>query len=420
MLNTRSLDAISQSHHNQHFIRPAYGTYCFSHLPDTLLNLFGLPAAAPLPSDTLPDEESYDQVILFLVDAFGWRFLENNLDRYPFIKRVLADGVLSQLTSQFPSTTSAHITCINSGIPVGESGVFEWFYYEPEVDAVITPLIYALATSKERENLRRLGVPAHKTLPTPRLIPTLRDAGIQTTIFQPREYAYSTYSMHMSQGADLAPYVTWSEALVNLRRLFERQKHKAYYYLYFPGIDTLSHIYGPDSPQTAAEIEFFFIQLERLLVELGQYRGRALLLLTADHGMAETDPNTTVYLNQRFPDLERMLVQDRLGRPLRFGGAPRDLFLYIKPEHLDEASELLATGLAGRAEVYPTSQLIQAGFLGEVSSRLLERLGNLVLLPYRYESVFWYEKGIFEQNYYGHHGGLTPEEMLIPLAALAI
>lgn len=418
MINQRSLDTIAAFRYNQYFYRPAYGSYCFSHLPDTLLRLFGLPAESPLPADVLPRLEGYDRVILFLVDALGWRFLESNLERNPFLNEARVNGVLSQLTAQFPSTTSAHITCINSGLPVGESGIFEWFYYEPEVDTVITPLLYTLATSKQRENLRYLGIPAKQTLPPPRLIPALRDAGIQTTVFQPREYAYSTYSLHMSQGAALAPYVTWSEALVNLRRLIEREKQRSYYYLYFPGIDTLGHIYGPDSPQVMAELEFFFLQMERLLVDLCGSRGRTLLLLTADHGMAETDPDTTVYLNQSFPQLESLLRQDRLGRPLRFGGAPRDLFLYVKPEHLSKAQSMLSAGLTGRAEVYPTSELIQAGFFGQVFPRLLNRLGNLVLLPYRYESVFWYEKGIFEQKYYGHHGGLTPEEMLIPLAAL--
>lgn len=420
MLNQKSLDIVATHRHNPHFFRPAYGSYCFAHLPDTLQRVFGLPATAPLPADVLPGVDSYERVILLLVDALGWRFLEANLEKFAFLKEVQANGVLSQLTAQFPSTTSAHITCINSGLPVGESGVFEWFYYDPEVDAVITPLLYAMATSHQRESLRQMGIPAQKTLPQPRLIPALKIAGIQTTIFQPREYAYSTYSVHMSQGAELAPYVTWTEALVNLRRAIGQEKNRAYYYLYFPGIDTLAHIYGPDSPQVKAEIEVFFGQMERLLIDLSRQRGRTLLLLTADHGMAETDPNTTVYLNQRFPDLESLLRQDRMGRTLRFGGAPRDLFLYVKPEYLGEAQALLAAGLTGRAEVYPTSELVQAGFFGNASPRLLERLGSLVVLPYRYESAFWYEKGIFEQKYYGHHGGLTPEEMLIPLAALEL
>ncbi|HAE58283.1 MAG TPA: phosphodiesterase, partial [Anaerolineae bacterium] len=68
-----------------------------------------------------------------------------------------------------------------------------------------------------------------------------------------------------------------------------------------------------------------------------------------------------------------------------------------------------------------TADLIEAGYFGpQVTQRLRERMGNLVILSYRYESVWWYEKGKFEQKYYGHHGGLTPQEMEIPLLALEI
>jgi hypothetical protein len=62
--------------------------------------------------------------------------------------------------------------------------------------------------------------------------------------------------------------------------------------------------------------------------------------------------------------------------------------------------------------VVKTEYLIENGYFGgEVSSRFRERVGNLVILPYRYESVWWYEKDKFEQRFYGHHGGLTRQEM---------
>jgi hypothetical protein len=79
---------------------------------------------------------------------------------------------------------------------------------------------------------------------------------------------------------------------------------------------------------------------------------------------------------------------------------------------LEEAQSFLAQRLEGKADVVKTDYLIQNGYFGpEVSSRLRERIGNLVILPYRYESVWWYEKGKFEQKFFGHHGGLTPQEM---------
>lgn len=136
--------------------------------------------------------------------------------------------------------------------------------------------------------------------------------------------------------------------------------------------------------------------------------------MTADHGQVEIDPKTTIYLNtdSRFAGVERLLKSNRDGQLLVPAGSARDMFLYIKDELLDEAQSFLTSRLDGRADVVKTEYLLNEGYFGsEISSRLRERVGNLVILPYRHESVWWYEKNKFEQRFYGHHGGLTPQEM---------
>jgi hypothetical protein len=140
------------------------------------------------------------------------------------------------------------------------------------------------------------------------------------------------------------------------------------------------------------------------------------VLLTADHGQAETHPARSVYLNTGLR-VERFLKTDRQGRVLVPAGCPRDAFLYARDEMLYEAQDYQACRLAGRAAVCRTADLIAAGFFGAapVSETFLGRAGNLVVLPYRGEAVWWYEKGRFAQNYFGHHGGLTPQEIGIPL-----
>ena len=83
---------------------------------------------------------------------------------------------------------------------------------------------------------------------------------------------------------------------------------------------------------------------------------------------------------------------------------------------LEEAQAFLASRLSGRAEVRKVSELVQAGYFGPViSPRFLAHAGDLVILPYRGESVWWYEKDKFEQKFRGHHGGLTKQELEIPL-----
>ena len=51
------------------------------------------------------------------------------------------------------------------------------------------------------------------------------------------------------------------------------------------------------------------------------------------------------------------------------------------------------------------------------SPRLRERLAHVVVLPRYGEAVYWHEPGRFVQQLHGQHGGLSPQEMEIPLVA---
>jgi predicted AlkP superfamily pyrophosphatase or phosphodiesterase len=332
------------------------------------------------------------------------------------LRRFAAASGVAKLTSQFPSTTAAHITCLHTGLEVGQSGVYEWQYYEPQLDAVITPLLFSYAGTKERDTLKPAGIAPERIYPTATAYKALAKSGIASYVIQHGEYTPSTYSDIVFAGATALASGTLPEALVNLRLLLARQHNPTYYVLYHDRFDARCHEYGPNSPQVEAELDTFLTVLERILLSRLAGDGDTLVLLTADHGQAETYPERSVYLNTDL-GMERFLKTDRQGRVLVPAGSPRDAFLYVRDEMLDEAEDYLARRLAGRALVYRTADLIAAGFFGAapVSETFLGRVGNLVVLPYRGEAVWWYEQGRFEQKYFGHHGGLTPQEMEIPL-----
>lgn len=384
---------------NESFIKPKYDSGGFAGIPNRIKDAFA--------------SKKYDAVVLLFVDAFGWRFYERFQDA-AFIKRIAKHGRIEKLTSQFPSTTAAHVTTLHTGLPVGVTGVHEWFYYEPKVDRIIAPLLFSFAGTKERDSLKTRKVNAAAIYPKGIFYPELKKMGVDSFNFGLRDYTPSTYGNVVMAGSEMRSFKTLSEAFVNMGMLLEEQKNPTYIQLYFDKIDSLAHEYGPNGAQTEAEIETFLLMMEHYFERTFKGKKRILFMMTADHGMCEVDPKTTVFLNTNpnFEGFQRFLKKNRKGHLLVPAGSPRDMFLYIKDDMLDEAQSFLAKRLEGKADVVKTDTLIADGYFGnEISSRFRERVANLVILSYRYESVWWYEKNKFDQKYYGHHGGLTPQEM---------
>ncbi|MBN8658696.1 MAG: alkaline phosphatase family protein [Anaerolineae bacterium] len=393
---------------HSNFVKPRYDSGGFAGTPTRIKEAFA--------------SNQYDAVVLFFVDAFGWRFFERFQDS-PFIQRFAKQGKIEKLTSQFPSTTAAHVTTMHTGLNVGQSGVHEWYYYEPLVDRVIAPLLFSYAADgKGRDSLANKIKP-EALYPKGMLYPALGAMGVECFNYGIRDYTPSAYSKVVMQGSEILSFKTLSEALVNIGLRLEKQTKPAYIHLYFDKIDAVAHEYGPNSPQAEAEIETFLLMMEHYFDRIFGGKKQILFLMTADHGMCEVDPQTTTYLNtdREFTGVERLIRTNKRGHLIVPAGSARDMFMYIKPDMLPEAHAFFEKRLAGKADVVKTETLIADGYFGpDVSERFLERVGNLVLLPYRYESVWWYEKDKFEQKFYGHHGGLTPQEMETVLYSLEV
>ena len=341
---------------NLTFIKPRYDEGGFAGIPNRITNAFA--------------SGRYDAVVLFLVDAFGWRFHERFQDA-GFIKRIARHGTIEKLTSQFPSTTAAHVTTIHTGLPVGVSGVHEWYYYEPQMDAVIAPLLFSWSGTRQRDTLKPARVKPSALYPQGVFYPALKKLGVKPYVLGVRDYTPSTYSNAVMKGAKQKSFKTLSEAFVNLGILLEKETKPMYVHLYFDRIDSLCHEYGPTAPQTEAEIETFLMMMERYFERIFQGSRRILFLMTADHGASEVDPDTTIYLNKdpRFQGFEKFIRTNRSGQLLVPAGSARDMFLYIKDEALDEAQSFLARQLEGKADVVKTEILIKDEYFGtEISA----------------------------------------------------
>lgn len=428
MINEKSLEAVASSVFDGYFCKPLYTSYCFSSIPATIKTLFNPSQLEKgrLPPETILNKE-YEHVILFLLDGFGWSFFKQYEEKYPFLKRIKEQGIVNQLTAQFPSTTAAHVTCINTGLTPGQSGIYEWFYYEPQVDCVIAPLLFSFARDKKlgtlHEALQELGVKAQDLFPKHTLYQDLEEQSVHSYVFLEKSIASSPYSQAMCAGAKLSPYSHLKDGLEELVNIQKKEKgKKTYFYFYFGNIDSAGHRHGIHSSEFEAEIEACFQQLEEHFYQCQLHDHRTALLLVADHGMTTIDPHATFYLNKELPECTQWLKRNRSGELIVPAGSCRDFFLHVEEAFLEEAKRRLEEILAGKAVVYRIEELIRAGFFGAEtpSSAFLERVGNLVILPLGTHCVWWYEKHHFDVHFHAMHGGLSREEMEIPFLFLDI
>lgn len=431
MIHELSLQRVSAQRDADGFCAPNYSSYCFSHLPQTIRWLLTHDHDSGLPLDVLgPWGRKCDTVIFLFIDALGWRLLAPYLEgkaQSAFVQRVAEQGVVAKLTAQFPSTTAAHVTTIHGGMPVGEHGIYEWYYYEPQIQRIICPLRYCCFGDSERLPLSLFGLTPEAIFPPQTLYLDLEAAAVQSFVYNLSAYADSPFSRHVGRGATAKPYQNLEHALTllaeTLRTLPAGQK--SYHLLYWDEIDRLSHIFGPESVEVQHAVQQLWSLLEGRLhrdilapLRHSGDRGETLVLLTADHGQTPIDAGATLYLDQELPEIIPWLRVDPLGRPLMPAGSMRDLFVQVREGYLAEVERRLLDRFQDHAVIRRTADLLSQGYFGPEGpqqQQLRERLGELVLLPYEGESIWWSGKERRRHNYRGHHGGMTPEEMEIPL-----
>lgn len=387
--------------------RPEQGRRCFDQLPATIERMLTGAGDRPALDEPLLSER-FERIVFVYFDAFGWTFLDRHAE-HPLFARARSEGLLTQLTAQFPSTTTAQVTTIHSGLPVAEHGLYEWHVYEPSLDRLVTPLLFAFAGDGTRGTL--LGqIDPDELFPTDSIYARLAESGVRSTVVLPASIAGSAPNIALLRGTDVLPFATAKEGLSVAAAAIG--SGAAYAHVYLDELDSLMHAVGTDDP--AVDVVTTTILDD---VHAARFPAGTLVLLTADHGMSPVDPHRTIYVNELWPGLAAHLATGADGKPLAPAGSCRDLFLHARDGDVEAVCTGLAERLDGVADVLPVADLIDEGIFAETSPRLSARLANVAVLPRYGEAVYWHEPDRFVQRLRGQHGGLSRQEMEIPLVA---
>jgi hypothetical protein len=347
---------------------------------------------AALPGAVARELGSRRRVVVVLLDAFGWAFAQRHA-RHPLLARMARDGTLAPLPSQFPSTTTAHVTTMHTGLPVGDHGLYEWRVWEPSLGKIVIPLLDALAPMPQG----------------PSFYQRLAARGIRSLVSSPDRFSPSAYDRAAIRGVEVTPYGELADGARALATAVAAEDH-CYGYLYWDQIDAIGHLHGPSSDA------FDDACLRALDGVYGAFFGQdapalddTLLVLTADHGQIDVSPDRIDYADTLWPDLTSVLTTGP-------AGSARDLFLHVPDDAIDSTVTALAQAYGDLATVHRSSDLFP-----HIGPRLRDRLAPVCVLPAPGRMTWLSTKpNDIQLNFRGHHGGRTPAEATTFVGTLAL
>lgn len=401
-------------------IKPLYADYAFGNIPCTIEFLLARSGrGALLPPDCFggayPEPR---KVVLFLVDSFGWEFWQQYRRRFRTTARVADEGTLTPISALFPSTTAASVTTLNWGVLPSAHALYEWNMYVPAYGETIQSLAFSPLGQRVTDSCLRRGYDPAALVAVPETLhQRLARKGVRSIQFSHHSYARSAFNRMATAGAEVVTHATLAQALVQLKQALRETEGKALFGFYWAAIDTIAHIHGPGTPYHAAEIASFWHTVDEVLRDVDS--PDTLYLFTADHGHVYADAAETINLNERLPQLADDLAVSPTGNRIYPNGSPRDVFLHIRPERRDETLDLLCAELGDAALVMTMDAALREGLFGPqpVSEELRRRLGDILILPRLGHFVWWREPGIMANTFHGHHGGLTPNELITAFGA---
>lgn len=390
-------------------IMPDYNNLCLVNLHSLIGRFFGIENLSyqKMYIKDLPDFTNINKIVLFIIDGLGYNFLNNHLNKTNILVRNVREWFITPITSTFPSTTSTALTSLFTAQTPIEHGIIGYTMYLKSLGLIVDMLNFApvYGWMSNESIVQELG--KNKSLWVTKLI----EAGVNARLLTRFTTVESGLSKVIYQGQKIITYVLATDLIVNLKKLLESPS-PLMLIVYYPGYDTLSHLYGPFSEEAETDFIFFENLIKTFLIEKldKKVKDETLFILTSDHGQSQTE--SILFIKDMPRILEHLIIPP--------AGDSRATFLFTKQNEVDEVKSLLQKELLDFKTFY-SDEMLNKGFFGTPKTNeekiiLEERIGDLTLVATGQNAILYpYSEKDRERSKKGSHGGLSLDEMLVPL-----
>ena len=340
----------------------------------------------------LPPAEIEDatNIVFVIVDGLGDRYLLAHGDGGQLVRH--RRGAIKAV---FPSTTASAITTSFTGATPLAHGLTGWFTYFSEAACVAAPLPF-----QRRGEKASIGVPPGEIFIEPSIFDSLATRAIVVSY---RPIIDSQYNLHHCGRAERRAYDNLEGFLAQTVNAVKSGPERKLVYAYWPDFDALAHRHGVASAEVRAHFSALDAAFGELLARLAGTD--TIVVLSADHGFIDCPAGESVDLPPALAALLRF--------PLC--GERRVACCYVQDQKafISKAKSLLAN----RAHVRPSRELLDEGWFGtgRAHPRFAERIGDVALVMKGRGTVKDWVTGEPRHLHIGNHGGMSEDEMNIPL-----
>jgi len=360
--------------------------------------LGGKPKYKPLNDIDLSGIKNFKNIVFIVVDGLGYEFLMKHGKGTKF-----NENIIGKITSTFPTSTSAAMTGLMTGLSPQEHGMTGWYMFSKELGCQIIPLPY----------VPRFGgfdfgkiLKINKMFRIPSFVDKLK---IRTYMLLNEKIISSRFTKAVSGKAKRIGYKNMGDFFSKIKNITKSGNQRKFIFSYYNEFDGLCHDFGSESKKTLGHFNKLAKKLDDFLKSLKD----TIVIITADHGIKELDKSKSINLKYH-PKLKEALVM-----PLT--GEGRFAYCYVKVGKEKEFETYVRSKLNRYCDLFRSEDLLKRGYFGkfEVHKDFLDRIGDYtIIMKENYsigDSLLFRKKISFN---IGDHGGLSKEELYVPVIVI--
>lgn len=345
--------------------------------------------------------KEYNNVVMLILDGMGENVLSYNSPNGLFEKNKLCN-----ITSVFPSTTTAAMTTYYSGKPPIETGWIAWTQYFKEYGKYINVLAEEDDLSGEKFKTNNLKIediigyrPIYEKIAE-------KNKDVQVCEIMP-EYCRKKTELTISAN-------TIDEVCYGISTICSCSKKKKFVFAYCDNPDSILHKNGCYSKEAK---DFIIMAENRVKQLIDELRGtNTLLIISADHGHNDIKEKVSIL---DLPEIEECLIM-----PLSLEA--RAISFNVKDDRKQEFENKFTKRFKEKYILYTKKDFIESGLMGKGNQhkKIDDFIGNYIAIAISDTIIALENYSNLERKRASEkkstHCGLTRNEMEVPVIVFEI